>query len=126
MEPFKTKINESLPIGFRRCTTCKKIRRYYDFVEFSLCFECHAAENGDEKMKSRLTTMEKTLLEYLAKINGRWATIDQLIQVVWSWPREEPEGADRALISHIYRLRKKVNSTGLIIESQSGLGYRLV
>lgn len=73
----------------------------------------------------RLTNLELRLLYYLMSQAGRTVTADELIQRVWGYSAEE----DHAMLKNlVYRLRRKIEvdpAHPLIIQTVSGVGYRL-
>jgi DNA-binding response OmpR family regulator len=72
-----------------------------------------------------LTNLELRLLYYLMKRPGQIVTIEELNQKVWGYTAE----ADNTMLKNVvYRLRRKVESdpaNPLIIQTVSGVGYRL-
>ena len=78
-------------------------------------------EGGEEK----LTAKQYKILALLANHLNRIVSIDQIIDAVW----EESFGYENTLITHIYRLREKLeddpsNPTRLV--TVKGLGYKLM
>lgn len=73
----------------------------------------------------RLTNLELRLLYYLMNRSGQIVTIEDLNQRVWGYNAE----ADNTMLKNVvYRLRRKVETdpaNPLIIQTVSGIGYRL-
>ena len=73
----------------------------------------------------RLTNLEMRLLYYMMNRPGQIVTIEELNQRVWGYNVE----ADNTMLKNVvYRLRRKIEAdpaTPLIIQTVSGVGYRL-
>ena len=73
----------------------------------------------------RLTNLELRLLYYLMNRPGQIVTIEELNQRVWGYNAE----ADNTMLKNVvYRLRRKIEadpSNPLIIQTVTGVGYRL-
>lgn len=78
-----------------------------------------------EKGAIRLTNLELRLLYYLMSRPGQIVTIEELNQKVWGYSAE----ADNTMIKNVvYRLRRKLETdpaNPLIIQTVTGVGYRL-
>jgi two-component system phosphate regulon response regulator PhoB len=70
----------------------------------------------------RLTSTEFKLLVELAAHRGRVQTREHLLDKVWGYTYE---GYARTVDTHIRRLREKLGSTGDLIETIRGVGYRI-
>ena len=74
---------------------------------------------------NRLTNLELRLLYYLMSRPGHTVTIEELNQRVWGYTGE----ADNTMLKNVvYRLRRKIESdpaNPLLIQTVSGVGYRL-
>ena len=74
---------------------------------------------------ARLTNLELRLLFYLMNRPGQIVTIEELNQRVWGYNAE----ADNTMLKNVvYRLRRKIETdpaNPLIIQTVSGIGYRL-
>ena len=68
-----------------------------------------------------LTALEFKLLKHLLKRRGRVQTRDQLLGNVWGYSSEV---TTRTVDTHIKRLREKLGSTGDLIQTIRGVGYR--
>ena len=68
------------------------------------------------------TVTEFKLLQYFLKRKGRVQTRETLLISVWKF---DAEGEPRTGDAHIRRLRKKMESADLEIETVRGVGYRL-
>ena len=68
-----------------------------------------------------LTALEFKLLKHLLKRRGRVQTRDQLLGDVWGYSSEV---TTRTVDTHIKRLREKLGSTGDLIQTIRGVGYR--
>ena len=68
-----------------------------------------------------LTALEFKLLKHLLKRKGRVQTRDQLLGDVWGYSSEV---TTRTVDTHIKRLREKLGSTGDLIQTIRGVGYR--
>lgn len=75
--------------------------------------------------EEKLTAKQFKILNLLAKNLNRIVSIDQIIEDVW----EETFGYENTLITHIYRLREKLEddpSNPKRLVTVKGLGYKLV
>lgn len=75
--------------------------------------------------EEKLTAKQFKILSLLAKNLNRIVSIDQIIEDVW----EETFGYENTLITHIYRLREKLEddpSNPKRLVTVKGLGYKLV
>lgn len=75
--------------------------------------------------EEKLTAKQYKILSLLAKNLNRIVSIDQIIEDVW----EETFGYENTLITHIYRLREKLEddpSNPKRLVTVKGLGYKLV
>lgn len=75
--------------------------------------------------EEKLTAKQFKILSLLAKNLNRIVSIDQIIEYVW----EETFGYENTLITHIYRLREKLEddpSNPKRLVTVKGLGYKLV
>ena len=67
---------------------------------------------------------ESLLLDALLRADGRILGTGRVAEALWnSW--HEPEDASGNIKVHVSRLRRKIEPTGLSIETVHGLGYRL-
>ena len=83
--------------------------------------EDHSISIGGEKVDFTLT--EFKLLHYFLKRKGRVQTRDNLLLGVWKF---DTEVETRTVDVHIRRVRKKIEHSGLEIETIRGVGYRLI
>lgn len=90
-------------------------------------YELHPAERSLIQTSSahtiKLTEREIDILTYLYKAGGKIVSKEELLQNVWEY---SPETTTHTIETHIYRLRKKIESdeeTPLIIAEEGG--YRL-
>ncbi len=74
-----------------------------------------------EGLEVPVTALEFRLLLLLVERRGRVQTRDRLLTDVWS---EEDDVSERAIDTHIKRLREKLGSAGAWIETVRGVGYR--
>lgn len=81
--------------------------------------EAHAAYSDGEEVD--LTPLEYRLLEVLLERRGRAQTRRQLLQSVWD---TNARIETRTVDMHVARLRTKLGSSGLLIETVRGVGYR--
>ena len=63
------------------------------------------------------------MLQYFLKRKGRVQTRDNLLLGVWKF---DTEVETRTVDVHIRRVRKKIDNSGLEIETIRGVGYRLI
>jgi len=89
-------------------------------VDFTLK-EDHSISIAGEKVDFTLT--EFKLLLYFLKRKGRVQTRDNLLLGVWKF---DTEVETRTVDVHIRRVRKKIEQSGLEIETIRGVGYRLI
>lgn len=75
--------------------------------------------NGQE---IALTVIELQLLEYLMERAGRLCSRESLLRDVWKYGTSVNT---RTVDTHIKRLRQKLGSAGMLIETQHGFGYKL-
>lgn len=68
-----------------------------------------------------LTATEFRLLEILARRRGRVQSRDRLLQDVWGY--ENPIDS-RTVDTHMRRLREKLGTSALLLETVRGVGYR--
>lgn len=82
----------------------------------------HEARRGDQLLQ--LTPQEFSLLEYLCRNTGRVVTRTMILDHVW---RMRIDPATNVVDVHIYRLRNKVDHSGLtpLIHTIRGVGYVL-
>lgn len=82
----------------------------------------HEARRGDHLLQ--LTPQEFSLLEYLCRNTGRVVTRTMILDHVW---RMRIDPATNVVDVHIYRLRNKVDHSGLtpLIHTIRGVGYVL-
>lgn len=69
-----------------------------------------------------LTGREWGVLEYLVTHSQRIVSKEQLIQAITGWGHEL---SDNAIEAYIYRLRNKIEGSGIVIRTVRGLGYML-
>ena len=72
-----------------------------------------------------LTAKEHTLLETLARSEGRIVTVDTLCQALWD---DNPFGYENSLNAHVRRIREKIEtdpSKPVSLITVKGLGYKL-
>lgn len=75
----------------------------------------------DEPLK--LTPTEYALLTQLAKHAGKVVTIKHLLRAVWGPQSEQQSNYLRVYANH---LRKKLEGSGLEIQNEPGIGYRMM
>jgi two-component system phosphate regulon response regulator PhoB len=83
--------------------------------------EDHSISIAGQKIDFTLT--EFNLLHYFLKRRGRVQTRDNLLLGVWKF---DADVETRTVDVHIRRVRKKIQDSGLEIETIRGVGYRLV
>lgn len=71
----------------------------------------------------KLTPTEYAMLAQLVKHAGKVATLKQLLRAVWGPQAEQQTNYLRVYANH---LRKKLEGSGLEIQNEPGIGYRLV
>ncbi|MDG1138098.1 MAG: response regulator transcription factor [Opitutales bacterium] len=81
----------------------------------------HSISISGEKVDFTLT--EFKLLHYFLKRRGRVQTRDNLLLGVWKF---DAEVETRTVDVHIRRVRKKIQNSGVEIETIRGVGYRLI
>ena len=81
----------------------------------------HAATLSGESLK--LTPTEYAMLAQLVKHAGKVVTLKQLLRAVWGPQSEQQTNYLRVYANH---LRKKLEASGLEIQNEPGIGYRLV
>lgn len=69
-----------------------------------------------------LTYKEFELLTYLMKNQGIVLSRDKILEVIWNY---DYEGESRTVDVHIGSLRQKLGSSGNMIETVRGVGYKL-
>ena len=72
-----------------------------------------------------LTAKEHSLLETLARNEGKIATVDALCEALWG---DNPFGYENSLNAHIRRIREKIEtdpSRPVSLITIKGLGYKL-
>ncbi len=74
-----------------------------------------------------LTPSETGVLSLLAARPGAYMPVEALSQALWGAPLTDSH-ARGALRSHVYTLRRKLRTAGFagVVESRTGVGYRLV
>ncbi|MBQ9430876.1 MAG: response regulator transcription factor [Kiritimatiellae bacterium] len=75
-----------------------------------------------DKPEQSLTIRELGLLRTLAEHPGEVMTRDALLNKVWGL---DYSGTNRTLDQHIMQIRRKLGSSGNLIETLRGVGYRL-
>lgn len=83
------------------------------------------AEVNKKGMIIALTAKEHTLLETLARNEGRIVSIDSLCEALWG---DNPFGYENSLNAHIRRVREKIEidpSKPVSLITMKGLGYKL-
>ena len=86
-------------------------------------FERAEVYKGDEVLF--LTAKEYTLLETLARNEGKIVTVDALCEALWG---DNPFGYENSLNAHIRRIREKIEadpSKPISLITVKGLGYKL-
>ncbi len=81
----------------------------------------HTATLSGEPLK--LTPTEYAMLAQLVKHAGKVVTLKQLLRAVWGPQAEQQTNYLRVYANH---LRKKLEGSGLEIQNEPGIGYRLV
>jgi two-component system KDP operon response regulator KdpE len=81
----------------------------------------HAATLSGGPLK--LTPTEYALLAQLVKHAGKVVTLKQLLRAVWGPQAEQQSNYLRVYANH---LRKKLEGSGLEIQNEPGIGYRLI
>jgi two-component system KDP operon response regulator KdpE len=71
----------------------------------------------------KLTPTEYAMLAQLVRHAGKVVTLKQLLRAVWGPQAEQQNHYLRVYANH---LRKKLEGTGLEIQNEPGIGYRLV
>jgi two-component system phosphate regulon response regulator PhoB len=69
-----------------------------------------------------VSAIEMRLLVYLIEHRGRVRSRDDLLEDVWGY---KPGVSTRTVDTHVKRLRDKLGSAGVLIETVRGTGYRL-
>ena len=80
-------------------------------------------ELWDGERRIDLRTQEFELLLAFAEHKGMVLTREQLLQLAWGY---DFYGQTRTVDVHVAHLRKKLTSTALVIETVTGIGYKLV
>ena len=73
-----------------------------------------------------LTAKEYTLLETLARSEGKIVTVDALCEALWG---DNPFGYENSLNAHVRRIREKIEaepSKPVSLITIKGLGYKLI
>ena len=73
-----------------------------------------------------LTAKEHTLLETLARNEGKIVTVDALCEALWG---DNPFGYENSLNAHVRRIREKIEadpSKPVSLITIKGLGYKLI
>ncbi len=91
------------------------------FVNLLLDEDDHSISISGEKVDFTLT--ESKLLHYFLKRRGPVQTRDNLLLGVWKF---DAEVETRTVDVHIRRVRKKIQNSGVEIETIRGVGYRLI
>ncbi len=88
-------------------------------------FEPGRRRLSDEHSRLTLPAREADLLEFLALNAGRVVSRSQIIEGAWGG---EAEATDGAVVSAVYRLRRKLEAVdaAVRIATEPGLGYRLL
>jgi two-component system, OmpR family, KDP operon response regulator KdpE len=81
----------------------------------------HCATLSGQQLK--LTPTEYAMLAQLVKHAGKVVTLKQLLRAVWG---PQAEGQNNYLRVYANHLRKKLDGSGLEIQNEPGIGYRLV
>jgi DNA-binding response OmpR family regulator len=81
-----------------------------------------AREASFDGVPLALTPREFQLLEFLARHPGRTTTREELLRKVWGY---DYVGETRTVAVHIGRLRAKVGPSNHVIETVTGVGYKL-
>jgi two-component system KDP operon response regulator KdpE len=92
----------------------------HEIGELKLDLAHHEASARGELMK--LTPTEFALLKVLVQNAGRIVTQKQIIREVWGTENTSQSHSLRVFINH---LRKKLDTAGLSIVNEPGIGYRL-
>ncbi len=69
-----------------------------------------------------LSAREWEVLEYLSTHDKRIVSKDQLIQAIAGWDQEL---SPNAIEAYVYRVRSKIENSGVVIRTVRGLGYML-
>lgn len=85
----------------------------------SINHDAHEVKIHDQEVI--LTALEFKLLNHLLRRKGRVQTRDQLLGDVWGYSSEV---TTRTVDTHIKRLREKLGTTGDLIQTIRGVGYR--
>ena len=83
--------------------------------------EAHVATCAGERLD--LTPREFDLLAFLARHPGRALTRDELLRKVWGY---DYVGQTRTVDVHVRRLRRELGDDETMIETVTGVGYKLV
>ncbi|HZV08057.1 MAG TPA: response regulator transcription factor [Gemmataceae bacterium] len=100
-------------------------RRNATYTAGKVCFDTTSREAIVEGVPMALTRREVALLEELMRVPGRVVAKDALEERLYAL---EDAGSANALEAAVSRLRRKLSasSSGLQIETQWGIGYRLI
>ena len=110
---------------------CAVLRRTYKedapLVALDGCIiDFSRAEIRKGKKRIPLTAKEHTLLETLARNEGRIVTVDALCEALWG---DNPFGYQNSLNAHVRRVREKIEtdpSKPVSLITVKGLGYKLI
>jgi len=89
------------------------------FGELKLNLDAHQVFINNNEIA--FTALEFRLLKHLIDRRGRVQTRDQLLEEVWGYSAEV---TTRTVDTHIKRLREKLGSIGVYIQTIRGVGYR--
>lgn len=87
-----------------------------------ICVDCKAHQVTVHNQEVRLAPMEYKLLLYLIYNKNQILTREQILVKLWGY---DYSGDDRALDTHIKKLRKALGSSGKYIRTVIKVGYRL-
>lgn len=74
----------------------------------------------------KLTKSERVVLRLLATKPGRYISRELILQACYGREPDVDWPGDKIIVVFVSRLREKIKRTGWRIESQYGLGYRLL
>ena len=80
-------------------------------------------EKNGKQTHADFTPSEFRMLLYLVRKNGEIATRDEIMRAVWT--SQVHVGRDN-IYTHMHAIRRKLADSGVVIESISGGGYKLV
>ncbi len=109
---------------------CAVLRRTYKeddpLVRLDGCtIDFSRAEINRDGKRIPLTAMEHSLLETLARNEGKIVTVDALCEALWG---DNPFGYENSLNAHVRRIREKIEadpSKPVSLITIKGLGYKL-